>query len=396
MPPKTAAFLSYGFRPFFLFAGIYAVIAMAAWIAWFGWNGESAWVHAPATDFPPLLWHTHEMLFGYAIATLAGFLLTAAPNWTGAQPVNGGPLALLAGVWAAGRAAVWFSAFLPPGAVAAVDLAFPALLLTFMARTLTGGSARHAVFLGVLALLFAANGMVHLERLGLSDDTAAAGHRLAFDVFIVLIALIGGRVVPAFTRSVLAGKDGADPLPPLPWLDRLAVFSVLAVLVADQLGPNQPVAGGLALGAAAINGLRLIRWQGWHVLDQPIVWILHLGYAWLVAGLAFKGFAQLSGAVDGATALHVLSVGAIGSMTLGIMTRAGLGHTGRALKVAPAITFAYLLLSGVVVVRIGGPMWLEDFRQAAMVTAGAGWCVAFAVFTRVYWPILTGPHVDEI
>ncbi len=395
MPPKTAAFLSYGFCPFFLFAGIYAVIGMAAWMAWFGWNGENAWAHALGTDFPPLQWHAHEMLFGYATAALAGFLLTAAPNWTGAQPVNGGPLALLAGVWAAGRAAVWFSAFLPPVLVAAVDLAFPALLFVFMVRILTGGSARNTVFLGMLALLFAANAMVHLERLGLSDDTAAAGQRLALDVFVLLIAVIGGRVVPAFTRSALAGEGGAERLSPRPWLDGLAVFSVLAVLVTDQLAPDQPAAGGLALAAAAINGLRLIRWQGWHVLDQPIVWILHLGYAWLVAGLAFKGLAQFSDAVDGATALHVLSVGAIGSMTLGIMTRAGLGHTGRPLKVAPAITFAYLLLSAAVIVRVGGPMWVEEFRQAAMVTAGAGWCVAFAVFTRVYWPILTGPRVDE-
>ena len=389
MPQKTAAFLSYGFRPFFLFAGIYAVIAMAAWMAWFGWNGENAL----GTDFPPFLWHAHEMLFGYATATLAGFLLTAAPNWTGAQPVSGGPLALLAGVWAAGRAAVWFSAFLPPVLVAAADLAFPALLFAFMVRALTGGSPRHMVFLAVLALLFAANAMVHLERLGFSDDTAAAGHRLAFDVFILLIAVIGGRVVPAFTRGALAGES--DPLPPRPWLDGLAVFSVLAVLVADQLAPDQPAAGGLALGAAAINGLRLIHWRGWRVLDQPIVWILHLGYAWLVVGLAFKGLAQLSDAVDGTTALHVLSIGAIGSMTLGVMTRAGLGHTGRALKVTPAITFAYLLLSAAAVVRVGGPMFLEEFRQAAMVTAGVGWCVAFAVFTRVYWPILTGPRVDE-
>ena len=389
MPTKTAAFLSYGFRPFFLFAGLYAVIAMAAWMAWF------SLAYAPSTDFPPLLWHAHEMLFGYATAALAGFLLTAAPSWTGAEPVRGGPLALLAGVWAAGRAAVWFSAFLPPVLVAAIDLAFPALLFAFMIGTLTGGSARHTIFLVVLALLFAANGMVHWERLGLSDDTAAAGHLLAFDVFVVLIALIGGRVVPAFTRNVLTGEGGADPLPPRPWLDGLAVFSVLAVLVADQLAPDQTAAGGLALAAATLNGMRLLRWQGWRVLDRPIVWILHLGYAWLVAGLAFKGLAVVSDWVDGATALHVLSVGAIGSMTLGIMTRAGLGHTGRALKVAPAITFAYLLLSAAVVVRVGVPMWLDEFRQAAMVTAGAGWCVTFAVFTRIYWPILTGPSVEE-
>ncbi len=389
MPSGPSVFLSYGFRPFFLFAGLYAVIAMAAWMAWFGF------AYAPGTDFPPLEWHTHEMLFGYASATLAGFLLTAAPNWTKAAPVQGGPLALLAGTWVAGRVVVWFSAFLPPALVAAVDLAFPALLFAFMVKTLTGGSARHTVFLIAIALLFTANGMVHWERLGLSDGSAAAGHQLAFDVFVVLITLLGGRVVPAFTRNALKQQGEADPLAARLWLDGLSVFSVLAVLVADQLGPDQTATGGLALAAAVINGFRLAGWQGWRVLDRPIVWILHLGYAWLVVGLAFKGLAPLIDAVDATAALHVLSIGAIGSMTLGIMTRAGLGHTGRPVQAAPAIVLAYLLLSAAVVARVGGALWLDEFRQAAMVTAGIGWCAAFALFTGVYWPILTGPRADE-
>ncbi len=389
MTQRPIAFLSYGFRPFFLFAGIYAVIGMAAWMAWFGLG------YAPSTDFPPSQWHAHEMLFGYVTAALAGFLLTAAPGWTRRPPIAGGPLALLAAVWVSGRAAIWLSAYLTPALVAVIDLSFLALLFGLVFTTLTAGSKRHLIFLGVLVILFAANAMVHLERLGLTGDTATAGHLLALDTYIVLIAVIGGRVVPAFTRNALRRDGDDDPLPPRPWLDGLAILSVLAMLAAGQVAADDALPGWLAVIAALINGLRLIGWQGWRIFDRPIVWILHLGYAWLVVGLAFKGLAQLSDTVDGATALHALSVGAIGSMTLGIMTRAGLGHTGRALKVAPAIIFAYLLLSAAAVVRIGGPMWLDEFRQAAMVTAGAGWCVAFALFTWVYWPILTGPRVDE-
>jgi len=388
MTPRSAAFLSYGFRPFFLFAGLYAVLAMAAWMAWFGLAQPFG------ADFSPLLWHVHEMLFGYTVAALAGFLLTAAPSWSGAGPVRGGPLALLAGVWAAGRAAVWFSGTLTPAVVAAADMSFLALLFVVLFRTLTGGGARHTVFLGVLALLFAANGMVHLERLGLSDNTAAAGLQLAFDVFVVLITLIGGRVVPAFTQNALNRDGEGSPLAARPWLDRLSVFSVVLVLIAGQIAPDDAIIGWLAVTAAVLNGLRLAGWRTWRILDQPIVWILHAGYGWLVAGLAFKGVALMNDGIDEATALHVLSVGAIGSMTLGIMTRAGLGHTGRALRAAPAITVAYLMLSLATMVRVGGPLWLPEFYHAAIAAAGIGWCVAFALFTWVYWPILTGPSAD--
>jgi len=388
MTPRSAAFLSYGFRPFFLFAGLYAVLAMAAWMAWFGLAQPFG------ADFSPLLWHVHEMLFGYTVAALAGFLLTAAPSWSGAGPVRGGPLALLAGVWAAGRAAVWFSGTLTPAVVAAADMSFLALLFVVLFRTLTGGGARHTVFLGVLALLFAANGMVHLERLGLSDNTAAAGLQLAFDVFVVLITLIGGRVVPAFTQNALNRDGEGAPLAARPWLDRLSVFSVVLVLIAGQIAPDDAIIGWLAVTAAVLNGLRLAGWRTWRILDQPIVWILHAGYGWLVAGLAFKGVALMNDGIDEATALHVLSVGAIGSMTLGIMTRAGLGHTGRALRAAPAITVAYLMLSLATMVRVGGPLWLPEFYHAAIAAAGIGWCVAFALFTWVYWPILTGPSAD--
>ncbi len=395
MTSRLTAFLSYGFRPFFLFAGLYAVLGMAAWLAWIGLNAAGGPILGFGADFQPFQWHAHEMLFGYTTAAFAGFLLTAAPGWTRRAPVSGGPLALLAAAWALGRAAVWLSAYLAPALVAVLDLSFLALLFGLVFGTLTGGSKRHLVFLGVLVLLFAANAMVHLERLGFTGDSAAAGHLLAIDTYIVLITVIGGRVIPAFTRNALRRDGDDDPLPPRPWLDRIAMLSVVAVLAAGQFAPGGALPGWLALAAALINGLRLAGWRGWRILDQPIMWILHLGYAWLVAGLAFKGAALVGGGIDETTALHVLTIGAIGSMTLGIMTRAGLGHTGRALRVAPAITFAYLALSAAAVIRVGAPLWLPEFYNAAMLAAGLSWCVAFAVFSWVYWPILTRPRVGQ-
>lgn len=396
-PSRITTFFSFGFRPFFLFAGIYAVAGLAAWMAWLGLQGNAAASPSLANGFPPFLWHAHEMLFGYTAAVMAGFLLTASPSWAGKPPVTGAPLALLAGTWVLGRLAVWFSAVVPAALVAVADLAFLPVLLAFLFRILAGGNPRHYVFLGIVAVLIAANGMVHMERLGLTQDTAQAGHGLALDVFIVLIAVIGGRVVPAFTRNTIhkanPGND-ADLLPPQPLLDRLSILSVLAVLVAGQIAPGGVSVGWLSLAAAILNGLRLTGWKGWKVMDQPIAWILHLGYAWLVTGLAVRGIALAGDIMTETTALHVLTVGAVGSMTLAIMTRAGLGHTGRDLKAAPAITLAYLLISAATVLRVGGPLLYPEAQHIAIMLAGAAWCLAFGMFSVVYWPILTGPRVD--
>jgi len=363
-------------------------------MAWLGMQGDVSSTPPLATDFPPFLWHAHEMLFGYTIAVVAGFLLTASPSWTGKPPIMGAALAVLAGTWIIGRLAAWFSAVAPAAWVAVADLAFLPILLVFLLRTLAGGSPRYYVVLGVLVVLFAANAMVHMERLGLTQDTAQAGHGLALDVFIVLITVIAGRVVQAFTRNAIrkANPDSAaDPLPPRPWLDRLSILSVLAVLIAGLITPGGVAIGWLALAAAILNGLRLAGWKGWRVKDQSIAWVLHLGYAWLVTGLAVRGWALAGGDLAETTALHVLTVGAIGTMTLAIMTRAALGHTGRDLKVPPAITAAYLIISAATVLRVGGPLAAPDFQHIAIILAGAGWCLAFAIFSVVFWPILTGP-----
>lgn len=393
MSERVSAFFSYGFRPFFLFAGLYAVLAMAAWMAWRAGLPID-------TGFAPVAWHTHEMLFGYTAAVFAGFILTASPGWTGKPPVQGRPLALLAALWLSGRAAVWFSATLPPLLVAAADLSFWIFLFFLISKMLKGGALRHAVFLVFIGVLTLANAMVHLERLGLGEDWMDAGHMMALNMYILLIVIIGGRIIPSFTRNALRTDEDPDPLPPRKIIDRAAMVLTLAVVVVDLAaagdavaGQGEAVAGWIAVAAALANGLRLAGWQGWRVLNQPILWIVHLGYLWLVAGLALKGYANLSGALSAGTALHILTVGAIGSMTLGIMTRAGLGHTGRPLQAPSAITVAYIILSLSTVIRVAGPLWWPEHFAAAVMAAGAGWCLTFAIFVGVFWPILTRPRM---
>ncbi len=389
-----AAILSYGFRVFFLFAGLYGALAMAAWLAWIGLHALNFEVVGMSIALPPHLWHAHEMIFGYTFAVIAGFFLTAVPSWTGRQPIQGGPLALLAAAWLAARLASWSSALLPAPLVAALDLFFIALLGLMIGRALiAGGSRRNLVFLPVLAVLFVANLLVHLEILGLLDGGLARGHLLALDMILLLIAVIGGRIVPAFTTNVLR-NTGVEPLPRShKALDIASIAAMALLLLADLIVPGSWIAGAMAGLAALAHALRLAGWRGAQTLNRPILWILHLGYAWLIAGLALKAAALLGGWLSEVTAMHALTVGAIGSMTLGVMSRAALGHTGRELVAPPAIVGAYVLLSLAAVIRVAGPALMPAHYNAAMVLSGLAWIAAFAIFSVVFWPILTRPRV---
>ncbi len=390
----AAPMLSYGFRVFFLFAGLYGVLAVAAWLAWIGLHALNFEVVGMSIALPPHLWHAHEMIFGYTLAVIAGFFLTAVPSWTGREPILGGPLALLAGAWLAARLASWSSAVLPALLVGALDLLFIALLGLMIGRALIGGgSRRNLVFLPVLAVLLIANLLVHLEILGLLDGGMARGHLLALDTILLLITAIGGRIVPAFTTNVLRNA-GVEPLPRSHKPLEIAVIAAMVfLLLADLIVPGSLFVGALAGLAALAHALRLAGWRGSETLDRPILWILHLGYAWLIVGLALKAAALLGGWLSEVTALHALTVGAIGSMTIGVMSRAALGHTGRELVAPPAIVAAYVLISLAAVIRVAGPALLPAHYNGAMVLSGIAWMAAFAVFSVVFWPILTRPRV---
>lgn len=394
-PNRSSALFAYGFRPFFLGAGLYACLAMAAWLTWMGLDFAHVGVEAGTLSFSVFVWHAHEMVFGFVPAVIAGFMLTAVPSWTGAPPLSGRPLAALAGLWVAGRIAVWVSAYLPSLAVALIDLAFlPALMLAVAMPLFRARAWRNILFLVILGLMAAANLMVHLEFLDLAADGAAFGHLLGVDMIALLIAIVGGRVTPAFTANWLQ-REGIDAsVVRRRIFDVVALAAIALVAVADAADAPSWVTGALAAAAAAGLLGRMAGWRGERVMGEPIVWILHVGHAWLVIAFAVRAFALLFGGMAETAALHAFTVGAVGSITLGVMSRAALGHTGRALKVAPSITGAYVAVSLAALIRVGGPELLPDLLGPLMLVSGSLWVLAFGLFSAVYWPILTRPRPD--
>lgn len=387
-------FFEYGFRPFFLGAGIQAVLAMAAWIAWIAL--QPAWPELPVTIAVPVhQWHAHEMIFGYALAAVAGFFLTAVPNWTGRQPVRGSALAVLFVLWLVARVASWSSAWIPPVLVALPELAFLAMLSALVGQALLSGwSKRNFVFLPVLGALFTGALLYHLDTAGWLDGALWPGHMLALDALLLLITVVGGRIVPAFTTNALR-RGGDENLPrQMGRRDVVMIALVGAMAVADQVDPGGSVAGWIALAAGAAGAFRMIGWRTGAILHAPILWILHLGYGWLVFGLLLKGMALVAGWVPEIVALHALTVGAVGSMTLGVMTRAALGHTGRTLAVSRPIAVSYAMVSLAAVVRVAGPFLPDRIYDGAMLGSGLLWIAAFLIFAVGYWPVLTRPRLS--
>ncbi len=391
----ASMFFANAFRPFFLFAGAYAVLAMSAWLIWLWLHDNNAIVLSPSFATAPHLWHGHEMLFGYGGAVITGFLLTAVPNWTGAPVISGRLLGFLAAIWLLGRFAVWFSSVIPPLAVAIIDLAHPVLLMCIVGSMLSRKPvARNLVFLMILLLLLFANAAVHAEWLGWFRDTASWGLSLAVYLFSMMIVVIGGRVVPAFTRNAMMKRGQSNALPTsFRLIDGAAIALPAALVVAHLLSASPETVGLLAAAAALMNGIRLVFWRGHAMLNQPIVWSLHLGYLFTVLGfaaLALSG-AGLLGAV---AAQHVLAVGAVGCMTLAVMTRASLGHSGRPLRVNRSTAISYVLIALSALVRASAPGALHVSYFTLMYVAGALWIAGFVLFLISYAPILLKPSEE--
>lgn len=382
----SSVLFAYGFRPFFLVAGLYGALAVPLWLASYAGGIDLA----PA--LPPTLWHGHEMLFGYGTAVLAGFLLTAAPTWSGTAPVRGAALAGLLVLWLGGRLGLALGGQVP-GMVAAIDLAFLPALLVAISPALQSAARHNLVFLPLLGVLTLANLASHLDALGLLVGIGSPALLIALDLFVLMIGLIGGRIVPAFTATALKAQGRPPTVRPFVLLDRLAIASLVAVLLADVIGVPV-VAGVVALLAALLNGLRMTGWATTKILREPIVWVLHLGYAWLAAGLAWKGLIILVGLAPPSEGLHGLAVGAVGTMTLAVMSRAALGHTGRPLRAPTPIVAAYLLVSSAALIRLAAPLLTSDLHLSAIFVSGLLWTAAFAVFSGIYVPVLICPRVD--
>jgi uncharacterized protein involved in response to NO len=370
MPPLLTA----AFRPFFLAAAAWAMLAMAGWLPML--SGE---LTLPSR-FDPLSWHIHEMLFGFVMAAIGGFLLTAIPNWTGRASVAGAPLVVLTGLWLLGRVVCLFSAYIAGWLVVAADLAFPVALEAVAARELiAAGNRRNYPLLAPVPILAIANLLMHLQ--------SPLGWRLAIALVIVLISVIGGRIVPAFTRNWLNAR-GIAPVPPsADMLDRVALGMLHAGMIAWAFLPNWQPVGLLLLIAAALNLTRLVRWRGVATFEEPLLSILHVGYLWLVAGVALLGLSLVINAVPLAAAVHALTAGAMGTMSVAVMTRATLGHTGRVLRADKVTLVIYALVSASALLRISAA-WAVDGQMDLYQVAALAWVGAFALFIAEYGPML--------
>jgi len=377
---------SFGFRPFFLLAGLWALLAMVIWIA-----TVSGLVSLPSV-FDPISWHAHEMLFGYLSAVLAGFLMTAVPNWTGRMPIVGWPLAALAALWLAGRIAVAFLGAVPVLA-ALIDLAFPVAFALAMGREILAGKAwRNLPVLGLLSLFILADAVFYYQAMQGGFAARGVGFRFGLAVAIMFISLIGGRIVPSFTRNWLAQRKSTVLPKPFGRADKGFLGLGVLALVIWAVWPEQPISG-LLLGLAGVGHLwRMSRWAGLHTGSEPLVWVLHVGY-----GFVPLGFLMMAAAVFGwlpqPAAQHVWMAGAIGLMTLAVMTRASLGHSGKPLKATGATTLIYLALIGSVAARLAYGLWPDI--SALLYLAGGLWIACYAGFVIAYWGILVRPRASH-
>jgi uncharacterized protein involved in response to NO len=383
-------FLSYAFRPFFLLNALFALVAIVLWVMVLQGRGP--------TTLPPntMLWHGHEMLVGFAMATIAGFILTAVATWSDRPPVNGLSLTMLILAWVAGRIAMLLAGLLPAWLVAAFDMAFPLLLCFFTAREIIrAGNRRNYPIVGITALLAILNLVYHLGTLQLLPGADRVAVFLMIHTILLLITVIGGRVIPNFTANWLRAR-GASRLPVnnVP-VDRLTIFLTLAVGIGASTVPTSPVTGILALAAAVLHVVRLSRWRGLATTDEPLMFVLHIAYSWLPIGYALMGCVVFGWVFAPTTALHALTMGAIGGMILAMTTRVPLGHTGRPLTASRLTVVAYLMLTLAVLVRVLGPLISADYL-ATVEWSAAAWVFAFVIFVWVYWPVLTRAREDAV
>lgn len=374
------AVFSYGFRPFFLIAGLFAMLIVPLWMA--VWSGRVTL----AGPFSPVDWHIHEMLFGYTSAVIAGFLFTAIPNWTGMMPTRGWPLMVLAALWGTGRLAVAGAFGLGSIAVLVLDCAFMAGVLAIVVRQIIAGRnwGNLKVVMPVLIYL-AANVTFHLEAMW--QGRADVGRRLGFAMVVMLILLIGGRIIPSFTRNWLtkqARDCGRDQGPMPASFGRLDAASLGLTLLGLVLWVARPdgalVASGMIL-AGVVQGVRLMRWRGWRTVASPLLVMLHAAFAFVPCGLVAIGLGGF-GILPAATGLHLLGIGGVGGMTLAVMMRASLGHTGRALEVGRVLTAAFASVALAAVVRAAASAETGLWAAAILWTAGYG------AFVVIYAPIL--------
>lgn len=381
------ALLSFGFRPFFLGGALWAAIVVALWLPMLAGS-----LSLP-TAFSPVEWHVHELLYGFLPAVVAGFLLTAVPNWTGRLPILGTPLLLLVLIWIAGRLAMLTSALTGPWFSAAVDLAFLACLMGVIGREIVAGrNSKNLRVLGLVGLLFAGNAIFHVES---ALDTASGyGMRTGIAAAVLLISLIGGRIIPSFTRNWLMKQPPGRMPVPFERYDVAVIIASAVALLSWVAAPDHVLSAALMLTAAVLQVIRLARWAGERTATDTIVLVLHMAYASVPLGFFLVALAILApGTVAPSGALHAWTTGAIGMMTLAVMTRASLGHAGRTVTASWPIALIYIAVFISAATRILAAF--DIARMSMLHVSAAAWVLAFGGFVLVFGPMLTRPRQHQ-
>jgi uncharacterized protein involved in response to NO len=379
-PPSFALF-NLGFRPFYLLAALLAVLSLPLWVAqYFGW--------LPAlTQFPGIVWHAHEMVFGFAVAVITGFLFTAVRNWTGLPTPSGKPLAALALLWLLGRIAMLTG----PGALAAaVDVAFLPAVAWCLWQPLHRSRNRNRFFVAILLALAGINAAFHLSHLGVLDLAPVTLVECALGFVVLIVAIMAGRVVPAFTRNAVRTAR----IRSVRGLDPASLLGIAATWIAWLAGVPEQVVAALAVFAAGANAARLWTWDPWATRARPILWILHLSYAWIPIGFLLLALALVGIAGSPALALHAFAAGAVGGMIIGMITRTARGHTGMPLAVGRAEVLAYVLVHLGAAARVLVPLCWPAWYPAALAASAVCWSLAFAIYCTVYWPLLSRARLD--
>lgn len=379
-PQPGFALWALGFRPFYLLASLLAVASVALWALQFAGLLDTPYLAGP-------LWHAHEMVFGFTLAVVVGFLFTAGRNWSGQSTPTGVPLMALAALWLAGRILL----LTPWGYLAALaNVAFPLAAAVGLGRALVKGrNKRNYFFVGLLVLMAAGAGAVHAEHLGWSLLPAWAGIQIGLDVVLFMMAVMGGRVIPMFTSNGVPGVHSRRH----PRVEQGALGVVLALLVADAAGLPDLVIFVLAGAGAVLHAIRLGLWQPLKTLRVPLVWVLHAAYLWIPIHLALRAAAALD-IVPGSFATHALTVGAIGGLVIGMMTRTARGHTARPLRADPLDAACYVLVLLAALVRVGLPLLWPLAYMPAVLGSAVLWCAGFALYAWRYWPVLSRARLD--
>lgn len=375
--PSSFALWELGFRPFYLLASLFASLSIALWTA-----QVSGWLERPYLAGP--LWHAHEMLFGFTLAVMVGFLLTAVRTWSNRPAASGLPLALLAGLWLAGRVLV----LTPFGWTAAiVNVAFPVAAAAALAIPLwQSRNRRNYFFVAFLASMSIASLGMHLSHLDAVDLSPWLSLRVALDLMLFVMVVLAGRVIPMFTNNGVPGAGAARH----PVVETTALVSVLLLLVADAVGLRGTLLAAVALVCAAAHGLRWLLWKPLRTWRHPIVWVLHVAYAWIPLHLALRAASELTWLAD-SVATHALTVGAAGGLIIGMMTRTARGHTGRPLRADGPDIACYTLVLMAASVRVGVPLAMPTWSMQGFILSAALWSMGFALYFVRYWPVLTRP-----